>query len=89
MHLNRLNNAATQFPGGPHEGEPVADRLRTIAFPGMGTGVGKVPPEICARQIRTAILRHRDNRATLPKSWAEASEDHQLLYGDTARDLQK
>ncbi len=28
----------------------------TLAFPGMGTGVGQLPPDICAKQVRAAIL---------------------------------
>ncbi|HWE44686.1 MAG TPA: macro domain-containing protein [Caulobacteraceae bacterium] len=32
--------------------------IETIAFPGMGTGVGGVPPDVCARQMREAILSH-------------------------------
>jgi len=27
----------------------------SIAFPGLGTGVGMLPPDICARQVRAAI----------------------------------
>ena len=30
--------------------------IETIAFPGMGTGVGGVPADVCARQAREAIL---------------------------------
>ena len=30
-------------------------KIDTVAFPGMGTGVGGVPPEVCARQAREAI----------------------------------
>jgi O-acetyl-ADP-ribose deacetylase (regulator of RNase III) len=31
-------------------------QIETIAFPGMGTGVGGVAPEACARQAREAII---------------------------------
>lgn len=31
------------------------DEIQTVAFPGMGTGIGQVDPEICARQMRAAI----------------------------------
>jgi O-acetyl-ADP-ribose deacetylase (regulator of RNase III) len=69
-------------------GEPLADRLRTIAFPGMGTGVGRVPPEICARQMRTAVDDILLDGYRMPKSWAEASERHQRLYTDRPTRLQ-
>jgi O-acetyl-ADP-ribose deacetylase (regulator of RNase III) len=29
--------------------------LDRVAFPGLGTGVGRVPPEVCARQMRRAL----------------------------------
>src|SRR5579884_3260095 len=29
------------FPCGPHQGQRIADRVKTIAFPGLGTGVGR------------------------------------------------
>lgn len=63
-------------------GERLSDCLRTIAFPGMGTGVGRVPAEICARQMRAAVDEILLDGYRMPKSWAEASERHQLLYTD-------
>jgi O-acetyl-ADP-ribose deacetylase (regulator of RNase III) len=36
------------------DGEPVRSVVRTIALPGMGTGVGGVSPETCARQVIAA-----------------------------------
>lgn len=36
------------------EGKPVRDDVRTIAMPGLGTGVGRVDPETCARQVMAA-----------------------------------
>lgn len=58
----------------------------TIAMPGLGTGVGQVPPDVCARQVRAAyedVLRPR-----FPVSWDDAQERHQRLYTDETRDLQ-
>jgi len=36
------------------DGEQVKSAVRTIALPGMGTGVGGVTPETCARQVVAA-----------------------------------
>ncbi|MFL6142774.1 MAG: macro domain-containing protein [Labedaea sp.] len=36
------------------DGEPVRNAVRTIALPGMGTGVGGVSPQTCARQVIAA-----------------------------------
>jgi O-acetyl-ADP-ribose deacetylase (regulator of RNase III) len=71
------------------DGTPIRERVGSICFPGMGTGVGGVHAEICARQMRAAIDKASAQRHSLPTSWAEASEDHQLLYTDKPRRLQR
>lgn len=76
------------FPEGKHAGERIADRLKVIAMPGLGTGVGRVPAEVSARQLRQAIIEHAQDEYRLPTSWAEASERHQLLYTDKPTRLQ-
>ncbi|GAA2989679.1 macro domain-containing protein [Actinokineospora diospyrosa] len=35
-------------------GSPVRNAVGTIAMPGLGTGVGGVPPQVCARQLAAA-----------------------------------
>lgn len=77
-----------RFTTGTFAGEPVSEHVGTIAFPGMGTGVGRVPAEICARQMRAAFDEFLLGRFRLPTSWAEASERHQLLYTDRPKRLQ-
>ena len=78
-----------RFRGGTFRGEAVAERVRRIAFPGLGTGAGGIPYETCARQVRQAIDDFVLGGYRLPKSWAEASERHQRLYTDRPRDLQR
>ncbi|HEX3648065.1 MAG TPA: macro domain-containing protein [Pseudonocardiaceae bacterium] len=36
------------------DGRPIRRVIRSIAIPGMGTGVGRVPPTTCARQVAAA-----------------------------------
>lgn len=76
------------FPDGAHAGAPVADVIHAVAFPGMGTGVGRVSPATCARQMRMAIDDVLGWPHAMPPSWAEASEQHQLLYTDRPKRLQ-
>ena len=76
------------FTEGPLAGQSVAGTVRRVAIPGMGTGVGRLPAEICARQMRTAIEEHALGPFAFPTSWAEASERHQLLYTDKPVRLQ-
>ena len=76
------------FAVGDYAGAPIADAVRTVAVPGMGTGVGRVPAAVCARQMRAAIDNVMGWPHAMPRSWAEASEQHQLLYTDKLRRLQ-
>lgn len=69
------------------EGRP----FPSVAFPGMGTGVGQVPPDTCARQMRTAFQEVCLGRSSFPITWHDAQTRHQLLYANAAnvRDLQR
>lgn len=69
------------------DGMPIADVVTRVAFPGLGTGIGQVPPDTCARQVRAAI-EDVLGEATFPTSWHDAQTRHQQLYADDVRDLQ-
>ncbi len=70
------------------KGERLADAIETIAFPGLGTGIGRVDPQICARQLRQAIDDILREQFTFPHSFSDAQRQHQRLSGDRDRDLQ-
>ncbi|HWE16053.1 MAG TPA: macro domain-containing protein [Hyphomicrobiaceae bacterium] len=76
------------FRSGPHTGKPVSEHVGAVAMPGLGTGVGRIAPDTCARQVRTAIDEILLGGYRMPQSWAEASERHQLLYTDRPVRLQ-
>jgi O-acetyl-ADP-ribose deacetylase (regulator of RNase III) len=76
------------FAEGEHAGERIAGHVQSVAFPGLGTGVGRVSFSVCARQVRAAIEECLVQRSSFPGTWAEASERHQLLYTDRLRRLQ-
>ena len=65
------------------------DVFSSVAFPGLGTGVGRVGPNTCARQVRAAIEEVVLGPVPFPRTWAEAQQRHQLLYTDRVRDLQE
>jgi O-acetyl-ADP-ribose deacetylase (regulator of RNase III) len=75
------------FSSGPERGRAVKESIRSIAFPGLGTGVGRVAPDDCARQVRAALEDALCERS-FPSSWWEAQRRHQMLYSERARDLQ-
>jgi O-acetyl-ADP-ribose deacetylase (regulator of RNase III) len=68
------------FRSGSLAGEKIADRIQSIAIPGLGTGAGKISSKVCAQQVRAAINDVLLGGYRMPQSWAEASERHQLLY---------
>jgi O-acetyl-ADP-ribose deacetylase (regulator of RNase III) len=76
------------FHSGEYAGQPVSEKIQSVAFPGLGTGIGKIGPNTCAMQLRAAIEDVLLNGYTAPRTWAEASERHQLLYTDRPRRMQ-
>ncbi|MBF5043299.1 Appr-1-p processing protein [Aggregicoccus sp. 17bor-14] len=60
-------------------GPLVSERIRTVAMPGLGTGVGGMPARVCARQVRAAIDDVLLGGLKLPASGAEAAERHRVL----------
>lgn len=66
----------------------VNQKIKRVAIPGMGTGVGRFPVDICAHQMKQAIDDVILEKSTFPTSWSDAQKRHQLLYGNTHRDLQ-
>jgi O-acetyl-ADP-ribose deacetylase (regulator of RNase III) len=78
-----------RFTEGTYAGEKIADFVGSIAFPGLGTGVGRIGPNTCARQARAAIDTVVLELEPFPKSWVDAQYQHQSLYTDQMRDLQR
>jgi len=76
------------FKDGEQMGESVNAHVRTVAVPGLGTGVGAVPFDLAAFQMCEAIRLHRTGKHFLPKSWAEAVEDQLALLKQEPRNLQ-
>jgi O-acetyl-ADP-ribose deacetylase (regulator of RNase III) len=76
------------FVSGSFTGEKIATHVQTVAMPGLATGVGRVSASTCAHQVRAAIDDVLLEGYTMPKSWAEASERHQLLYTTKLKRLQ-
>ena len=62
------------------DGTPISKRVRTVAFPGLGTGVGQMNPDLCAKQVLAAIKRVVLNENHFPTSWKESVEQHKKLY---------
>jgi O-acetyl-ADP-ribose deacetylase (regulator of RNase III) len=62
------------------DGTPVKHIIETIAIPGIGTEIGKVPPDICANQMKVALREILLSEYKFPESWLHAQRCHKLLY---------
>jgi len=76
------------FRSGSLVGQRISETVTSVALPGLGTGVGRVGPNTCARQVRAAIEEVLLGQRPFPQTWAEAQKQHQLLYRDRVADLQ-
>jgi O-acetyl-ADP-ribose deacetylase (regulator of RNase III) len=76
------------MPVGPDAGRPISEVIRAVAFPGLGTGIGRVGPNTCARQVRQAIDDVLLDRYKFPAHWAQAENRHIDLFGGNWRSLQ-
>ncbi|MCA8829036.1 macro domain-containing protein [Hymenobacter pini] len=63
-----------------HTGEPVADKVQTVAVPGLGTGVGQVPPLVCARQMRLAWEDVTKEKYATKQGWEELRSNYAYFY---------
>lgn len=71
----RLVKQGVFAPGSGGEGH-VSSRVASLAMPGLGTGVGGVPPLACARQVRLAYEQIALGRVPRHGSLAEALTAH-------------
>ena len=64
-------------------------RIKIVTISGLGTGIGKVPYDICAKQMKQAYDEVWLGQITFPLTWYEAQVRHTNLFLDEHRDLQK
>lgn len=76
------------FRAGKLKGNRISEVVRSVAFPGLGTGIGQIGGAVCAHQVRTAIEDVLLGSRPFPVSWVDAQARHQLLYTDRVRNLQ-
>jgi O-acetyl-ADP-ribose deacetylase (regulator of RNase III) len=60
--------------------ELVSNKIKSIAIPGLGTGVGNVAPIVCARQMRIAWEDVMNNKHTSKKGWDEIQSNWAYFY---------
>jgi len=52
------------------------NRITTVSISGLGTGAGKVPYEVCAKQMKQAYTEVWLNKSSFPHTWQEAQTSH-------------
>lgn len=67
------------FPAGIQTGRPIHQHVTSVAIPGLGTGVGRVPPVQCAKQVRAAIEDVVLGRFVFPESTSQIRKRHDRL----------
>ena len=67
------------------DNEEARNNIKTVTFPGMGTGVGQVKPEICAYQMFMAVEEIMFGKKEFPNTLWDAQWNHQDLFGFLGR----
>ena len=70
-----------------YKGDPNAKEIQTLSFPGMGTGVGGIDPNVCAYQVGEAIKDTLMQRPMFPYNWQDAlyRHDNMVSLGEYSR----
>ena len=61
------------------DGTPVKDRIKTISFPGMGTGVGQISPQVFSEQMKQAVQDVIEEKFEFPQTIWNAEKSHQEM----------
>jgi O-acetyl-ADP-ribose deacetylase (regulator of RNase III) len=70
------------FKYGEHQGKAVKDVISSIAFPGLGTGVGGVTYEACAFQVIKALKNIMMDEFVFPEHGQPKDEHHEMWQID-------
>ncbi|WNJ19477.1 macro domain-containing protein [Pontibacter sp. G13] len=69
------------------DGTPVRDQVSSLAIPGLGTGVGQVPPLVCARQMRIAYEDVMGEKHASLAGWEEMRSNWAYFFTSDKRNL--
>jgi O-acetyl-ADP-ribose deacetylase (regulator of RNase III) len=68
-------------------GEKICEKVKRIAIPGLGTGVGQVPPIVVARQMRIAWEDVINEKYKTLEGWEEMRANYAYFFTHDERDL--
>lgn len=67
--------------------QAVSDKIKSVAIPGLGTGVGQVPPMVCARQMRLAWEDVMGKKYESLEGWEELRSSYAYFFTHDKRDI--
>ena len=62
------------------DGTAVKEKVKSVAIPGLGTGVGQVPPLECARQMRIAWEDIKGEKFKSKEGWKEMNANFAFFH---------
>ena len=68
-------------------GEAVRERVRSVAVPGLGTGIGQVRPLVCARSMRLAWEDVMHEKYATVAGWEAMCANYAYFYTHELRDI--
>jgi O-acetyl-ADP-ribose deacetylase (regulator of RNase III) len=68
-------------------GDNINSVVNSVAIPGLGTGIGQVPPMICARQMRIAWEDIMNEKFRTEDGWKEMRSNYAYFYTSRKEDL--
>ncbi len=69
------------------DGTPIINKVKEVAIPGLGAGIGSVPPMVCARQMRIAWEDVINEKHKTIKDWNELRSNYAYFFTHDERDL--
>lgn len=77
------------FHGRFPDGTAVSDTVKSIAMPGLGTGVGQVPPLVAARSMRLAWEDITGEKYKTTEDWEEMGASFAYFFTHREEDLKR
>ena len=68
-------------------GQQISDQVKTIAIPGLGTGVGQVSGMVCALQMRLAWEDIINEMYATESQWDKLRENFKYFYTENTSDI--
>lgn len=69
------------------DGTPLREVVKNIAIPGLGAGIGQVPPKVCATQMRIAWDDVMGEKYLTKEGWEELRSNYAYFFTHDNRDL--